>query len=178
MEQERLRQENSTAGWIYIGIDVRHNNIAKIGLTTKLLGTRASCSQNPFYTLLCAFKIKDGVNSDKIHQIEGEVIDLLSRYYQRINHYSSERPSEWFYGDPSNVRNLVHDFLYDNFNWHMHCYHCNERDLGVIYSWENKQYIENGQRTPYRAIDLSTPPVALECSFPPGCGADCDCWET
>ncbi|MEX0166828.1 GIY-YIG nuclease family protein [Pseudomonas brassicacearum] len=176
LEEERGRQESSTIGWIYIGVDTRQNDIAKIGLTTKLLGTRASCSQNPFYALLCAFKIKDGVSPDQIHKIEGAVIALLTKNYQRINHYSSERPSEWFYANPTEMRDLVHDFLYDQFSWNMHCYYCHEREMGVIYSWEHNQLIGNGKRMPYRAVDLSNPSVAFECSSPPGCGAVCDCW--
>ena len=31
LERERLRQENSIRGWIYIGVDIRFNNMAKIG---------------------------------------------------------------------------------------------------------------------------------------------------
>jgi hypothetical protein len=84
-ERERLRQENSINGWIYIGLDTRFNNMAKIGLTTGQLGTRASGSQNPFYVLLCAFKIKEGVAPEKVAEIEGAVINLLSQRYERIS---------------------------------------------------------------------------------------------
>lgn len=42
LEQEQIRQENSNENWIYIGTDTQRPNIAKIGLTTGKLGTRAS----------------------------------------------------------------------------------------------------------------------------------------
>ncbi|WP_318482265.1 GIY-YIG nuclease family protein [Photobacterium leiognathi] len=177
VEQERLRQENSTENWIYIGTDTQRPNMAKIGLTTGLLGTRASGSQNPFYTLYCAFKIKDGVDSKKVSEIEDSVKAFLSRLYECIPHETSGRRSEWFYVTPMEMRGLVHDFLYENFSWEMHCYHCNIRDVGVIYSWENAKLIGGFSRAPYQAQDLSSPPVDPNCYMPGGCGEDCDCWD-
>ena len=89
IHRENLKQQMSTVGWIYIGIDIRQDNIAKIGLTTKSLATRAGCSQNPFYTLLCGFKIKHGVEPQKVHQIEAAVIEFLDGINQRISHYNT-----------------------------------------------------------------------------------------
>lgn len=176
VEQERSKQNDSTAGWIYIGIDTRHDDIVKIGLTAGLLGTRASGSQNPFYALLCAFKVKDGVDSNIIHSIEDAALNLMNRFYQRIHHVNSGRPSEWFYAPPLEVRDLVHDFVYERFNAYMHCYYCQERGMGVIYSWENTRLLDKGAASPYQAADLSNPPPQFECLMPPGCGAECDCW--
>jgi hypothetical protein len=176
IEYERLRQANSTIGWIYIGFDIRHPDEAKIGLTSGELGTRASSAQNPYFALLCAFKIKDGVNSRTIDEIEFEVHRMLEAHYKRINHISSGRKSEWFVVSPFDVRDLVHDFIYNNHYSHMYSYYCHERDMGVINSWENDSVISGGSRGPYQAMDLSNPPVAFECLTPPGCGADCDCW--
>ncbi len=176
-ERERLRQGNSINGWIYIGLDTRFNNMAKIGLTTGKLGTRASGSQNPFYVLLCAFKIKEGVAPEKVAEIEGAVINLLSQHYERIPHQTSGRPSEWFYVNPLVMREVVHDFLYDKYSWDMYSYHCSERDIGVIYSWENKHFLHGAYRSPYQANDLSSPPVDPACYMPGGCGANCDCWD-
>ena len=153
-EQERLRQENSINGWIYVGLDTRYNNMAKIGLTTGQLGTRASGSQNPFYALLCAFKIKEGVAAVKVSEIEVSIINYLSHYYNRINHIT-----------------------YEKYSWEMYSYHCSERDIGVIYSWENKQFLSGAPRNPYQANDLSSPPVDSACCMPGGCGEDCDCWD-
>jgi len=176
-ERERLKQENSTDNWLYIGLDIQRNHMAKIGLTTGSLGTRASGSQNPFYALYCAFKIKEGVVSEKVTEIEKGVINFLSKFYSRIPHATSGRLSEWFDVTPSEMRELVHDFLYDNYNLYMHCYHCPERDIGVIYSWENKKLLEGASRTQYQANDLSSPPVDSRCYMPGGCGEDCDCWD-
>lgn len=178
LEEERLRQEKSTAGWIYVGVDVRSNDIAKIGLTTKQLWTRASSSQNPCYALLCGFKVKEGVQPDSVRHIEQAVIEFLESNFERINHYNSDRPSEWFKANPVEVRALVHDFLYENFGSYMLSYYCNERDIGIIHSWENKHLLVAGSRMPYVAADLSNPPPSVECLFPPGCGNDCDCWGT
>ena len=177
LEQERLRQENSTENWIYIGTDIHRPKIAKIGLTTSLLGTRASGSQNPFYTLFCAFKIKDEVDAKKVSLIEGSVKDFLSGLYDCIPHETSGRLSEWFYVTPMEMRERVYDFLYEKFSLEMHCYHCNIRDVGVIYSWENSKLIGGSSRTPYQAKDLSSPPVDPNCYMPGGCGEDCDCWD-
>ncbi|WP_131669446.1 hypothetical protein [Psychrobacter pygoscelis] len=177
LEQERFKQESSVENWIYIGADVKRLDMAKVGLTTGLLVTRASCSQNPFYTLLCGFKIKYGVEPRKVHQIEAAVIEFLDNTYERINHYNTNRPSEWFFIEPSRMRMLVHDFLYNNFNQCMHCYYCSERNIGVIYSWENKQLLEGTTRTPYRADDLSSLLVDPDCYMQGGCGKDCDCWD-
>lgn len=176
LEQESFRQESSTENWIYIGTDIQRPNMAKIGLTTGLLGTRASGSQNPFYTLYCAFKIKDGVNPKKVSAIEDSVKKFLSELYECIPHETSGRPSEWFYVTPMEMRECVHDFLYKFFSWEMHCYHCHIRDIGVIYSWENSKFNGGASRTPYQAQDLSSPPVDPNCYMPGGCGADCDCW--
>lgn len=177
VEQENRRQARSIINWIYIGVDTRFNNMAKIGLTTGALGTRASGSQNPFYSLLCAYKIKEAVDSKVVKEIEDAVINLLSRYYQRISHVTTGRPSEWFYANPLDMRELVHDFLYDKFNWYMYSYHCVVRDIGVIHSWENRQLIYGSARNPYQANDLSSPPVDPACFMPGGCGAECNCWE-
>ncbi|MBV7502878.1 hypothetical protein [Achromobacter sp. ACM05] len=176
-EHERLRQENSINGWIYVGLDTRYNNMAKIGLTTGQLGTRASGSQNPFYALLCAFKIKEGVAAGKVSEIEVSIIHYLSQHYKRISHITSGRLSEWFYATPLEMRGVVHDFLYEKYNREMHCYHCSERDIGVIYSWENKKFLSGAPRNPYQATDLSSPPVDAACYMPGGCGADCNCWD-
>lgn len=175
-ERERLWQENSINGWIYVGLDTRYNNMAKIGLTTGQLGTRASGSQNPFYSLLCAFKIREGVSPEKVSGIESGVIAFLCQYYERIRHQTSGRFSEWFYAKPFEMRELVHDFLYEKYSWEMYSYHCSERNIGVIYSWENKKLLSGAPRNPYRANDLSSPPVDFACYMPGGCGADCNCW--
>src|SRR5690554_6378216 len=159
LEQERLRLESRPENWIYIGTDTQRQNMAKIGLTTGLLRTRASGSQNPFNTLYFASKIKDGVDSKKVSAIEDSVKEFLSRLYECIPHETSGRRSEWFYVTPMEMRERVHDFLYENFSWEMHCYHCNIRDVGVIYSWENSKFIGGSSRVPYQAQDLSSPPV-------------------
>lgn len=176
-EYERLRQENSINGWIYIGLDTRYNNMAKIGLTTGQLGTRASGSQNPFYALLCAFKIKEGVAPARISEIEARTINYLIQHYERINHITTGRPSEWFYANPFEMRQVVHDFLCEEYNWEIYGYHCSERDMDVIYSWENKHFLSGAPRNPYQANDLSSPPVDSACYMPGGCGLDCDCWD-
>ena len=177
VEQERLRQQHSDHGWIYIGVDVRFNDMAKIGLTTGKPGTRASSSQNPFYTLLCAFKVKEGVSGKVFEQMEDDIKLMLSDQYRGIPHQTTGRRSEWFYVAPPQMRELVHDFLYDNYSSQMYCYHCSQRDVGVIYSWENEKLLAGAPRNPYRADDLSSPPVYEGCFMPGGCGAeDCECW--
>ena len=176
VERERLRQESSLTGWIYIGVDTRHDNIAKIGLTTGSPATRASSSQNPFFVLLCAFKVKDGVAPKIVHNIENAIIEILSKNYRRICHVSSGRQSEWFHIIPSEMRWFVHDFLYERFNNYMNCYYCSERNVGVVKSWENSRLLGQGVSSPYRATDLSDPPINFDCFMPPGCGDNCDCW--
>ncbi|MDN7999452.1 GIY-YIG nuclease family protein [Burkholderia multivorans] len=177
VERERLRQENSVIGWIYIGVDTDRPGKSKIGLTSGELGTRASSAQNPDYTLFCAFKIKEGVGIARIKAIEDAIKKMLSQRYRRQSHVESEELSEWFYVDPYELRELVHGFLYKKYSSDMHCYHCDERDIGVIHSWENNRLINGGQRIPYQPMDLSNPPVSSDCLTPPGCGADRECWS-
>lgn len=177
LEDERLRQENSTENWIYIGVDTLRTDMAKIGLTTGSLGTRASGSQNPFYALLCAFKIKEGVEPKKVAVIESSVKNFLSQSYKCIPHETSGRLSEWFYVTPSVMREHVHDFLYEKFSWEMNCYYCQERDIGVIYSWENAKLLHGTSQSPYQANDLSSSPIDPNCFMQGGCGEDCDCWD-
>lgn len=176
VEHEALRQQNSNLGWIYIGVHKGRNDIAKIGMTAGALGTRASGTQNPFFALLCAFKVKEGVAPNVIEKIEDETIQVLESIFERIRHESSGRLSEWFYAEPAIFRKIVHDFLCENFSSHMYCYWCSERDICVIYSWENSGLLGRGATSPYGPDDLSNPPIAFECLMPPGCGADCQCW--
>lgn len=177
LARDRRKEELSTEGWIYIGVDTLRPGMAKVGLTTGGLGTRASGSQNPFYTLLCAFKVRHDVSREKLHEIESSVIQMLEHHYQRIPHTGSGFQSEWFYVNPNELRQVVHDFLYERHSSYMHCHHCWERDMGVIESWENNVLLGKGSAVPYRASDLSNPPIPFACSMPPGCGEDCDCWD-
>jgi hypothetical protein len=177
LEQEALRQSNSVENWIYVGTDIHRPDIAKIGLTRGRLGTRATGSQNPFFTLLCAFKIKEGVASEKVSAIESAVIGDLSTSYERVRHVTTGRHSEWFRVAPNEMRERVYDFLYKTFIREMYCYHCDLREVGVIYSWENTNILKGSARAPYRAQDLSSPPIDPNCYMPGGCGADCNCWK-
>ncbi|UXU91426.1 GIY-YIG nuclease family protein [Burkholderia sp. S-53] len=176
VEWERQRQENSVDGWIYIGVNTQNLNEAKVGKTTGHLVTRSSCTGNRHYTLLCGFKIREGVSSQTIDDIENATHRMLERQYERFNFPVSGRKSEWFGVSPFYARELVHDFLYENFVNHMYCYHCPERDAGVIYSWESDYVLNGGKNVPYQPLDLSNPPVSPDCLIPPGCGADCNCW--
>ncbi len=176
VEWERLRQEHSVHCWIYIGTDIRHNDMAKIGLTAGELGTRASSSQNPYFTLLCAFKVKDGTSAFHLAEIERSVKAMLASEYEEIPHYGSQRASEWFRLSPEDMRELVHWFLYDRFSQYMDCYYCWDRDMVIIRGWENTRLIHGGVNQRYGTRDVSNPPISFECLTPPGCGEDCDCW--
>lgn len=177
VERERVRQETSRLGWIYVGVCDRFPGMAKVGLTTGCLGTRASSAQNPFYTLLCAFKVKEGTPPDVFRKIEADTKRMLESMYRRECHVGSGLLSEWFYADPNELRSVVNNFLYENFSWHIHAYYCSERDIGVINSWENERFLYGRPTSAYVARDLSNPPIAFECLMPPGCGEDCDCWS-
>lgn len=176
VERERLRQENSVDGWIYIGLNTQNLKEAKIGKTTGQLVTRSSSTGNRHYTLLCGFKVREGVSSETIDEIERATHDMLETQYERFNFPVSGRKSEWFGVNPFDARELVHDFLYKNFSYYMYGYHCAERDRGVIYSWQSDYVLNGGKNVAYQPRDLSNPPVAFECRMPPGCGEDCDCW--
>jgi hypothetical protein len=185
-EWNRLRQENSTTGWIYIGVDIKRSSEVKVGETSGALGTRASSSHNPYYAPYHAFKVKEGVTHAEIKKIEHDVHEVLSRYYERINHFGSGEPTEWFKrrpSDPDNsvltpleIKEVVENRLLEKYTSSMDCYYDSERDMGVIKGWQNERLINNGTRAPYHPSDLSNPPVSLECLTPPGCGLDCDCW--
>ena len=176
-ELERLRQANSVTSWIYIGVDTQRPEEAKIGLTNNQLGTRASSPQNPYYTLYCAFKVKDGTSPQKLKEIESAIKKMLTANYIQIHHYGSGELSEIFKVSPKEMRDVVNNFLLENFRYSMLSYHCHERDIGVIEGWENKRYIHGGVNLPYQPNDLSNPPIWPECLTPPGCGEPgCKCW--
>lgn len=175
VEQQRLRQENSDVGWIYVGVCDSWPEMSKIGMTTGKLGTRSSSEQNPHYDVLCAFKVLEGTSGERIKEIEASTKAMLRRLYRCEPHRGSGLPSEWYHVRPAEFRQVVHDFLYENYCTYMYAYMCSERGVGVIYSWENRSLI-TGTRRVYQAGDWSSPPVASECQMPPGCGAECDCW--
>jgi hypothetical protein len=175
--EEQLRQDGSNKNWIYIGADVERGDMAKIGLTTGQLGTRASGTQNIYYTLFCAFKIKDAVTSQQVKTIETEALQFLSEHYERLRHQTTGKLSEWYRVTPLEMKGAINDFLYLNFSKCMHCYYCDIRDAGIIHSWENKDYLQCGSRPKYRASDLSSPPIDPNCLNIGGCGRDCDCWD-
>ena len=175
LEDEHKRQYNSVEAWIYIGIDTDRMGMAKIGLTNGELQTRATSSQNPFYTLLVAFKVKVGISSSEIAQIERAVLTEVAKYYEPINHYNTGRRSEWFYGNPYEIRDFVHNFLYNEYYREMNSYHCGIRDQGFINGWENEHFLHGKTRNTYQVSDISNPPENPDCFNYGGCGdAECE----
>ncbi|MES2018695.1 MAG: GIY-YIG nuclease family protein [Pseudomonadota bacterium] len=184
VEQERLRQQNSTICWIYIGIDTQRSGEIKVGKTTGELGTRASSTQNPYYTVFHAFKIKHQSTAATIASIEASVFDMLDKKYVRIKHWGSSKPSEWFkvkpgaseWLTPETLTDLIEIFLYELHSSHMYCYYCVTRGRGVIHGWRNP--LIKGNVPSYQATDLSSPPVSIECLMPGGCGDEnCHCFK-
>lgn len=182
LERERLRQQNSTIGWIYIGIDTQRSGEIKVGKTSGELGTRASSTQNPHYTVFYAFKILHGRDVATIANIEASVFNMLEKEYERVKHWGSNKLSEWFKAKPGAIepftpetlKELIEDFLYKHHNSDMYCYFCLEREQGVINGWRNP--LIQGNIPSYQATDLSNPPVCIECLMPGGCGDEnCDC---
>ncbi|WP_152594601.1 hypothetical protein [Massilia sp. BSC265] len=181
VEHDRLRQSNSLIGWIYIGIDTRRPGEVKVGKTTGELGTRASSTQNPYYTLFHAFKVKEGLAPHIIGSIEESTFAMLDGQYDRVTHWGSNKKSEWFKArpgrlllSPEEMAEVVSEFLYQHYSSSMYCYYCPDRDIGVIHGWHNP--LVRGNLPPYQALDHSNPPVAFECYLPGGCGLDCNCW--
>lgn len=174
LRNEHNRQFSSTEAWIYIGIDTDRMDMFKIGLTTGKLNTRDTSSQNPFYTILTGFKVKVGISKSEIREIEQTVLTEVAECYERINLYNSGNVSEWFWGDPHEARDFVHDFLYESYSNKMNCYYCNIRDIGIIYGWENERILHGKNRKPYEVNDISNPPENPDCYNQGGCG-DIDC---
>ena len=173
--KQELRQSNSIEWWIYIGIDINRENMAKIGLTSGTLSTRATSTQNPFYTIYCAFKVKEGTNEVQLKQIETAIINRLWKDFTREKHITTGRWTEWFYVSPQLMRVIVHEFLCENFSQFMNCYWCPDRGC-VINGWQNTERLHGRLNAPFHVSDISDQPVDFACLTPPGCGADCDCW--
>lgn len=177
LEQEGQRQAESVTSWIYVGVDTRHPDEAKIGLTGGQLGTRASSPQNPYYTLFRAFKVKDGTSREKLKEIETAIKEMLSANYEPVAHYGSGSFSEVYKVSPQEMTEVVNNYLLKRFGSYILWYYCDQRDIGVIEGWENDKYIRDGVNLSYKPRDLSSPPISLECLTPPGCGdPDCKCW--
>lgn len=176
-ELERQRQINSVTSWIYVGLDTRDPNEAKIGLTNGQLGTRASSPQNPYYSLYRAFKVKDGTPRQKLQEIETAIKVMLTKNYAPVPHYTSETLSEVFKVSPQEMTEVINDFLLANFSFNILWHQCDQRDAGVIAGWESDKYIRGTANLSYGPRDLSNSPVSPECLAPPGCGdPSCKCW--
>lgn len=172
IENEHNRQFNSTEAWIYIGIDTDRMGMFKLGLTSGELRTRDTSSQNPFYTLLVGFKVKVGISNSEIREIEKAVLTAVSRICQPIYHYNSGNRSEWFYGNPYEIRDFVNYFLYENYSHKMNCYYCSIRQQGIVYGWENEHFLHGKSRNRYQVNDISNPPPDPDCFNYGGCGDD------
>lgn len=97
--------------WIYIGADINNKNWSKVGKTKNRLSTRSTSSQNPGYFIFCAFQIKHG----SIHEMESKLIGDLEKVYQRISHFSTGEPSEWFVCNPVDMKYAVISFIENKF---------------------------------------------------------------
>ena len=95
-------------------------------------------------------------------------LDIGEPFYK--NHYNSGNPSEWFYGNPFEVREFVNNFLYQNFQYKMHGYYCFTRQQGIVYGWENQQFLDGKSRNRYQVNDISNPLPDPDCSNYGGCG--------
>jgi hypothetical protein len=171
LEREHNRQFNSIEAWIYVGIDTLKAGRFKIGLTTNGLNTRHTSSQNPDYTLLVGFKIKVDTTDSEIKEIEKAVLTEVAKAYPPIYHYYSGNKSEWFEGDPNEVRDFVNDFLYENYSYKMLCGYCDIRNKGIIYGWENRYVLYGEERNSYQVNDISDPIDNPDCSNYGGCGS-------
>ena len=169
IEARYRRESDSDQNWIYIGIDTQRSGMFKIGLTTRELDTRHSSSQNPFYTLLAAFKVRVDIDEKKVKEIEQSLIREIARSCQLINHYSG-KSSEWFYGNPLDMKDFVNDFLYQNYSYEMNCYYCNIRERGIVLGWENERYLYNKPKNLYQMTDTTTQPENPDCYNYGGCG--------
>jgi hypothetical protein len=177
LKQEEQKQANSTDWWIYIGCNPEYPNRSKIGLTSKGLRTRASSTRDPGYGLFYAFKVKHDIGEATLEQIENSIICMLERRYVRVIRRVTRRPSEIFEVTAEEMRDVVYEFLCENFTAYLNAYYDQDRDIWVIYSWQNPYYLVGKDLPPYYAQDNSNPPVAFECLMPPGCGdPDCTCW--
>lgn len=179
LENRSRRESNSITNWIYVGIDTRikydqylNFNMAKIGLTTGELSTRASSSQNPYYTILKAFKVMYDVDHKTLSNIESGILEKLSKLYSSpVAHYNSNKESEWFLGNPYEICEKVEELLSEHYSLYMNCYHCDMRDIVVIYSWENEKFLQDKPLNKYCAQDRSNPPPNdSDCYNYGGCG--------
>lgn len=177
LEEEAQRQANSTEWWIYIGSDPERPHRAKIGLTSNGLRTRATATHDPGYGLFYAFKVKHGIGEATLKQIEGAIISMLEQHYVRVAHRVTGRPSEIFVVSAEEMRDVVYQFLCEHFTFYLNAYYDHDREMWVIYSWQNPYHLVGKDLPPYYAQDHSNPSVAFECLMPPGCGdPDCRCW--
>lgn len=112
-----LEEANSLEGWIYIGEDVSNPGIAKIGMTTKKIVSREQCTQNPFYQIIFAFKVKVRYATRRqLTRIEKTLMDFLEEKGGRIEHVSTGRLSEWFSMSPQVMIRSCFDIIYSDEN--------------------------------------------------------------
>lgn len=102
---------------------------------------------------------------------------MLEQHYARVPHRVTGRPSEIFVVTAEEMRDVVYRFLCEHFTFYLNAYYDHDREMWVIYSWQNPYHLVGKNLPPYYAQDHTNPPVAFECLMPPGCGdPDCRCW--
>lgn len=177
VEEDRLLQEHSTEWWIYIGLNPDRPERAKIGLTSNGLKTRASATHDPEYGLFYAFKVRHGIGERMLKEIETAIIAMLEQRYVRVNRRVTGKSTEIFEVTAEQMREDVYHFLCAHFTFYLKSYYDQDRDMWVIYAWQNPYHLVGKNLPPYYAQDHSNPPIAYECLVPPGCGdPDCGCW--
>ncbi|MDW7550708.1 hypothetical protein [Pseudoalteromonas peptidolytica] len=91
--------------WLYIAIDVRDMNLAKIGLTRRkspLDRISQGKTYNPFLTLFASYELSKctfGASQKELDDIEG-YIHSRNAFGDPIKHLYTGRKSEWFFIHP------------------------------------------------------------------------------
>lgn len=142
LEQEAIRNLESTDKWLYLGADDLNNSFAKIGMTMGNLGSRSYSSGSPSFYLFCAFKFRYNISKQKAKQIEDDVLSRIEERHRDVNglstrmcHYESGQLSECFF--PVNFFALfkdLHDVIYSH-----------HRDSFVISGYINEFGIDDGE---------------------------------
>ncbi|MFA0108501.1 GIY-YIG nuclease family protein [Vibrio breoganii] len=137
--QQELERGVGQPNWIYIGFDVRfpHSPLSKIGITKGKLGTRATGTQNPFYALLIAFKVKPQVSKKELERMEKVIKKELSSYHKPLPHVMTGKDSEWYEIHPQTMKETVEAILEDWFLDKFLGGYCDMQERFIFETWNN-----------------------------------------
>mgnify|MGYP001185478653 FL=1 len=176
-QRRNLRyQEASLENWIYVGVDVGRPGVSKVGKTTGEMNTRSYGSQNPWFAIKYAFKLRAPMllsshasdervrlgkerNRARVSVIEKAVKEILHGHYRCIHHYTSGKPSEWFEADADCMAALISAFLIERFPNDVIRVGDEHDESTMLMCWKNEELLKKSAMPGYQERGVFSKPL-------------------